>query len=170
MKLQQLTRVALMLALMIVFQSLRLFIPLPAFMSIFIIGSLVNACLLITLEIGHWRAALIPAIVAPVVAYMQQLLPLPILIVPIALANAAYILGYQVMAERNKILAIGVATVAKFIILYLTVWGLIQYIAIPANIAKMLTMMLGWPQIITGLGGGMIFFAVRKRLLAVSAK
>jgi hypothetical protein len=28
----------------------------------------------------------------------------------------------------------------------------------------MLTMMLGWPQLITGFGGGAIFFAVRRRL------
>jgi hypothetical protein len=153
---------------MIVFQSLRLFMPVPPFVSIFVIGSLVNACLLIAVEIAGWRLALIPAIVAPVVAYMQQVLPLPVFIIPIAAANGAYVTGYMALAERNRLLAVILATAAKFTIIYVAVHGLIKYVALPAKLAAMLTMLLGWPQIVTGFIGGMICLALRKRLQAVS--
>lgn len=164
MSIRKLNRTALLLALMIVFQSLRLYLPMPTFVSVFIIGSLVNACLLLTAATGGWKSALALAVVAPIIAYLQQALPLPILVLPIAAANIAYVCGYLVLAERQRVLAVLVATAAKFSVVYLTVVGLIEYSGISSNIVAMLTMMLGWPQWLTGIGGGMIFFAVRKRL------
>lgn len=167
MQLKQMTRMALLLALMIVFQSLRLLIPVPPFVSVFVIGSLVNACLLIAVEMAGWRLALLPAIVAPVVAYMQQLLPLPVLIVPIAAANGAYVLGYKALVEYSRLSAVVLATAAKFVIVYVSVAWLLKYIALPEKLAAMLTMTLGWPQIVTGLFGGMICLVMRKRLQAI---
>lgn len=164
MELKQMTRLALIVALMLVFQSLRLVLPLPPFMSVFLIGSLVNACLLAAVDTGGWRLALIPAAVAPVVAYLQQLLPLPVLIAPIAAANGAYVLGYRALADRNRLGAVALATAAKFAAVYLTVQGLLKYLVLPGNAAAILAMTLGWPQIFTGLAGGAVYFAVRRRL------
>lgn len=39
-----------LLALMIIFQSIRLVAPLPVFIMIFIVGSTVNACLLLAVK------------------------------------------------------------------------------------------------------------------------
>lgn len=164
MSIKKLNRTALLLALMIVFQSLRVYLPIPSFVSVYIIGSMVNACLLLAVSTVGWKAAVVLAATAPVVAYLQQVLPLPVLILPVAAANLAYVTGYLVLAGQNKVLAIGMATATKFIIVYFTVIGLIQYLGITGNVAAMLTMMLGWPQWITGFCGGAIFFAVRKRL------
>jgi hypothetical protein len=163
MNLKQLTRAALILALMIVFQSLRLVMPVPPFISVFVVGSLVNACLLLAVEFAGWRQALLPAVIAPLVAYLQQMLPLPLFILPVAAANSAYVLGYTVLAGRNRALAVAVATGAKFAIVYFVVAWLTGYVALPGNIADRLTMLLGWPQLITGIIGGMICFAVCKR-------
>ncbi|GBG58525.1 hypothetical protein SPFL3102_03892 [Sporomusaceae bacterium FL31] len=164
MSIRKMNRTALLLALMIVFQSLRLYLPIPSFVSVYIIGSMVNACLLLAASMVGWKAAFVLAVTAPVVAYLQQVLPLPVLILPVAAANLAYVTGYLVLAGQNKVLAISMATATKFMIVYLTVIGLIQYIGITGNMAAMLTMMLGWPQWITGFGGGAIFFAVHKKL------
>lgn len=164
MSTRNLNRTALLLALMLVFQSLRLYLPIPAFISVYIIGSLVNACLLLAAATGGWKPALSLAVVAPVVAYLQQALPVPVLIWPVAAANIGYIGGYLALAGQNRLLAVGAATTAKFIIIYITVAGLLQYAGITGQTAAILTMMLGWPQWLTGIGGGVIFLAVRKKL------
>ena len=46
---REVVRAALLLALLLVVQSLRFVVPLPPFISMFAIGTLVNACLLISL-------------------------------------------------------------------------------------------------------------------------
>ncbi len=107
---------------------------------------------------------MILAVIAPIVAYMQRALPLPILILPIAAANIAYIAGYLLFFAKNRILAISTAAIAKFVIIYLTVIGIVQYLGVAGKALVMLTMMLGWPQLITGFVGGAIFLAVCKKL------
>lgn len=164
MELKQMTRLALLVALMLIFQSLRLLLPVPPFVSVFVIGSLVNACLLAAVETAGWRLALVPAVVAPVVAYMQQLLPLPVLIPPIAAANGAYALGYNVLSGRSRLWAVVLATGAKFAVVYLMVRGVLVHIQLPEKAAAILMMTLGWPQIITGLAGGILYLAIRRRL------
>lgn len=164
MGIKKLSRTALLLALMIVFQSLRLYLPLPPFIAVFIIGSLVNACLLLAAVTGGWKAAATLAVVAPVVAYLQQALPLPVLLLPIAAANLAYVSGYLALAGKSSILAIGAATTAKFSVIYAAVVIVSQCAGLWGAITGPLTVLLGWPQWITGVGGGMIFLALRKRL------
>ncbi|MDU4960776.1 MAG: hypothetical protein E6X17_08975 [Sporomusaceae bacterium] len=163
MNLQQLTRTGLLLALMLLFQSLRLLLPLPPFASVFVIGSLVNACLLLAVEFCGWRPALLPALIAPLAAYLQQMLPLPVFILPVAAANAAYVLGYAALAGRCRPLAVAVATAAKFIIVYFVVAWLTGYVDLPQAVASRLAMLLGWPQLITGIAGGGLCYVVRKR-------
>lgn len=164
MGIRKLSRTALLLALVIVFQSLRLYLPLPVFVSVYIIGSLVNACLLLSAATLGPKPAWILAATAPVVAYLQQVLQLPVLILPVAAANLAYIGGYLLFAARNGLLAVSTATAAKWFVLYLTVSILGPFLGITGKMAAILTLLLGWPQVITGFGGGVIFFAVRKRL------
>lgn len=163
--LRSFVRVALLLACMLVFQSLRLLLPLPPILSVFGIGSLVNACLLLAVEFGSWQAALFLAGIAPIVAYLQQIIPLPIFIVPVAAANAGYILAYSWLAECSKLMGITAATGAKFAMVAATVTGLTQYLELPEKVVLLLQMLLGWPQLITGLGGGVIFLALRRKLL-----
>jgi len=147
---QHLTRAALLLAIMLIFQSIRLFVPVPPFVSMFVIGSAVNACLLLAVEQESWRLALVLAVIAPVIAYLQQVLPLPIFILPVAAANSAYVLGYYLGNRFTGYWpAIGIAAVAKAAALF---------------VATALSMMLGWPQLITGLGGGIFGYVILKRL------
>ncbi|MBP2634573.1 MAG: hypothetical protein H6Q72_480 [Firmicutes bacterium] len=164
MSIRKTSRAALLLALVIVFQSLRLYLPIPPFVSVYLIGSLVNACLLLSVLVAGWRAALALSVVAPVVAYLQQVLLLPVLILPVAAANIAYVGGYLMFAGKNTILAISTATTAKFLIIYLMVTSLIHYIGITGTTATALTLLLGWPQLITGFAGGAVFLSVSKRL------
>ncbi len=161
---RKMTRASLLLALMIVLQSLRLFMPVPPFLSMFVIGSAVNACLLVAVETAGWQAAIVLAFAAPVIAYVQQVLPLPVLMLPVAAANIIYILGYKILLPTNRWLAIGVAAALKMAGLYYAVSWLLMAVDIPEILATVLKMMLSWPQFITGAVGGILCFLVVARL------
>lgn len=158
------TRAALLLALTILFQSLRLIIPLPALFSTFLIGSLVNACLLITAETVGLRPALAIAVTAPIIAWFQQLLPLPVFIFPVAIANVIYVTIFFMIYRNQRWLSLSAAAVAKTLFLYIAFDWLLGFIALPPKISAGVLFVMSWPQLVTGLLGGMIAFYVSKRV------
>jgi hypothetical protein len=161
---REVVRAALLLALLLMVQSLRFVMPLPPFISMFAIGAMVNACLLISLEVAGWRLTMLSASIAPVIAYMQQVLPLPILIFPVAAANLAYLAGYAALRRQNVWLGIAVATAAKIILLWASMNLLLASLELPPAAATMLQNMLGASQLVTGLGGGLLCIFLMRRL------
>lgn len=160
-----LTRAALLLAVMLLFQSLRFIIPLPPFISLFVIGSAVNACLLLAVEQAGGRLALVLAVLAPLIAYAQQVLPLPVFIIPVAAANAAYVVGYKLGFTLGRWPAVGIATLMKAAALYFMITWILGWVQLPGPLAAVMSMMFGWPQLITGFGGGLLCFIVQRRVL-----
>ena len=158
------TRTGLLLALTLVFQSLRFIIPIPVFLSTFFIGSLVNACLLVALETVGIKPALLIVLVAPIVAYFQQLLPLPIFIIPVALGNAIYIGVFFISKRWNRWLQIGVAASSKMIFMYVAFSWLLTLLVIPAKLAAGLMLVMSWPQLVTGVVGGILGTIIKRRL------
>ena len=161
---REVVRAALLLALLLTVQSLRFIAPLPPFVSMFAIGTLVNACLLISLEVAGWRLTLLSASIAPAIAYMQQVLPLPVLIFPVAAANMAYIAGYAMLRRQNVWLGIAAATAAKIILLWTSMNLLLASLELPPAAANILQNMLGASQLVTGLGGGLLCIYLMRRL------
>jgi len=158
------TRTALLLALTLLFQSLRLFIPIPPFVSSFIIGSLVNASLLVAAEkVGIW-SGLIIAVIAPIVAYFQMLLPIPVFIIPVALGNAAYICLFLFAGKWGRLPGISFATMGKAGLLYAAFSWLLTFIAIPAKAAAGIMLAMSWPQVVTGVVGGLLASIIVKRI------
>lgn len=158
------TRTALLLAVTLIFQSLRFFIPLPPFLSSFIIGSLVNTSLLVAAEkAGLWPALMIASI-APVVAYFQQMLPLPIFIIPVAFGNAAYIVLFSVCLARSRVAGVAVAAVGKAGLLYAAFAWLFTFVAIPPKLAAGIMLTMSWPQLVTGVMGGLLSYLTVRRL------
>jgi len=160
----RMTRTALLLALTVIFQSLRFFIPIPVFLSVFLIGSLVNACLLLAVETVGIRYALLIAVGAPLIAYFQQLLPLPIFIIPVAVGNIIYIGFFRLGKEWNSGLRISGAAVGKALFLYGAFSWLLTIVAIPEKLAMSLVMVMSWPQLVTGVIGGILGIILKKRL------
>lgn len=159
-----LARAALLLALALLFQSLRFVIPVPPILSTFLIGSLMNACLLVAVEWVGAGSALLISFLAPVVAYFQQLLPLPIFIIPVVLGNAIYI-GIFLMGRRLQFwLNLSVAAASKAIFMYVAFTWLLNLIAIPAQLTAGLLFIMSWPQFITGMIGGILAGIIKKRL------
>lgn len=162
------TRAALLLALTLLFQSLRFVIPIPPFLSVFLIGSLVNSCLLIAGERVGIKYALIIGCSAPVVAYFQQLLPLPILIIPVILGNVIYILIFTIGKKWQRWIGVSLAAVSKFLFMYGAFTWLLTVIAIPTTMAASLMFVMSWPQLVTGILGGLLAGFITKRLQLLS--
>ena len=163
MKTKRITRAAMLLALTLVFQSLRFYIPVTPFASTILIGSLVNSCLLIsTITTGLGSAVLI-SVVAPLVAYFQQLLPIPVFVLPVACGNIIYVLVFQALKKRHG-LAVVAAAGAKTGVLYFSFVFLAAFFTLPGKIIAPVLFIMSWPQFITGLAGGIIGWFVLKRL------
>ena len=162
---KNLTRTGLLLALTLVFQSLRFLIPLPPWMSTFLIGSLVNAALLVALQALGLRSALLIACVTPVVAWLQQLLPLPVFILPVALGNSLYIWLFSRLRRAGpEWLAVGSAALGKAAFFFLAFRGLLSMLELPPALSAAILFVMGWPQLLTGLIGGFIAIYAWRRL------
>jgi hypothetical protein len=154
-----------MLALTIMFQSLRFVIPLPPLMSTFLIGTLINASLLIAVRAIGLNPALLIACVTPVVAWLQQLLPLPVFIVPVAIGNCLYVwLYYRLRRAGPEWAAIGSAAVGKAAFFYLAFSWLLSWLALPPVLSKGLLFVMSWPQLITGMAGGFVSLLAWRRI------
>ncbi len=160
----QLTRAALLLALMLALQSIRLLVPVPPVISMFVIGSAVNACLLLAVEKIGWRPALVLAVAAPAVAALQQFLPSPLFVIPVAAANIVYAAAYRLLLPVNRWLAVGVAAGAKMLGIYTAIALVLKVVHLPDKLAAGLQMMFGYPQLITGAIGGVLCYVIVKRL------
>lgn len=161
---QVLTRTALLLTLTLIFQSLRLFIPLPPIISVFFIGSLVNACLLIAVDCAGVKSATIIAILAPIIAYFQQMLFMPIFIMPIAIGNILYVLIFTLKSKWGYGLAVSMAAVIKTSFLYVSFLWLVSFIAMPSSVITGIVFIMSWPQLVTAGLGGFIAFTIIKRI------
>ncbi len=162
---KNLTRTGLLLALTLVFQSLRFLIPLPPWMSTFLIGSLVNAALLVALQALGMRSALLIACVTPVVAWLQQLLPLPAFILPVAVGNSLYIWLFSRLRRAGpEWLAVGSAALGKAAFFFLAFRGLLSILELPPALSTAILFVMGWPQLVTGLVGGFIAIYAWRRL------
>lgn len=163
MNLKNLIRAALLLALAIVFQSLRLMIPIPPFLTTFLIGSLVNACLLLTVELIGPGPAVLIAIITPFIAYFQQMLPLPVFILPVALGNSLFVLVYYAVRRQKILVQIGLAAVVKCMVLYGSFVWLLSLLTLPPFFVHGILFVMSWPQLVTGLLGGFLTMLVRRR-------
>jgi hypothetical protein len=165
MTVRWLTRTALILSLTLLFQSLRFIIPLPPVTSIFVVGTLVNACLITaTLSTGVYSGVLI-AVIAPLVAFFQQLFPTPLLIVPIAISNLLLVAIFTFLKTYRFWIQVIVAALGKSVFLYTSItWLLTNFIALPSKVSAVLLFAMSWPQGITAVAGGFVAYLIMNRI------
>ena len=93
---KQLVLMALLVALMVVIQSLRFVLPMPMLVIVFIIGTLLNAILLICYEILGLKQAYMMSFLMVLVAFLQQSFWHPLALVPALAANLGFVFTYHV--------------------------------------------------------------------------
>ncbi len=159
-----LVRSALLLALALVFQSLRFILPVPPPAAIFLIGTLVNTILAISTFSVGLRPALFISFVAPLIAFLQGQLPLVIFIPVVSAGNMIYCLVLFAMKNGCPYLVSALAALAKTATLTGGLWLCLQLFELSPAIAKVMSFALGWPQLVTGAAGAFIAFSILPRL------
>lgn len=147
---------ALLLALSLLAQSLRLVLPLPLFVSMFIVGTLLNAILFIAIAVTGFRTTLIIAWIAPAVALLQGQLPGLPFVPLVAVGNSVYILPLGVFKDANPYFVLAAAAAGKASTLFLGAWALLLTLDFPPLIGTNISFVMSWPQFFTALAGGLI--------------
>ena len=138
-----LVRGAMLIALTVVLQSLRLFIPLPPMASMFFIGTLVNMMLAVTVRLAGLKPALLAVVLLPFFAYLQGQLPIPLLIPVVIGGNAAFVLICHWAWHRRLMLA----PLPKTICMFPSSLVLFTVLLRPDKMEFAFVFMLGWPQL-----------------------
>jgi len=135
----------------------------PANISQYVIGSLVNLSLIVAAVMVGIKGGLIIAIAAPIIAFLQGFTPSPVLIVPIALGNVVLVAAVYFLYARNSVLAFALGAVLKFITLYISVVKIALPLFLPnapEQMQAVLSVQFSWPQLITASIGGILALGV----------
>lgn len=149
-----LTRSALILALAIVVQSIRL----PQYLT----GPLVNALLFIATAMVSPLSGVLVGLFTPMLAFSFGIMPLAPAVPIIMLGNSFLAIFFGLFAKK-PIIAIIIAAVAKYGIMALSVYyffPLLLNITFPDKMIAVLTT----PQLLTALGGGALALVILKAL------
>lgn len=126
----KLVRGALLVALALALQSLRLVLPMPQLLSTFIIGTLVHMMLVLTLQLSGLKTALLLAFLLPLTAYVQGQVLLPFLIPVIWLGNFIFVLLVRQFKDSRN-LSLSIPPLAKACVMLLAAWAALSFLALP---------------------------------------
>ncbi|MBB6218563.1 hypothetical protein HNQ80_004737 [Anaerosolibacter carboniphilus] len=150
---QKITRIGILLALTLAIQLMTL----PQLIT----GTAINAMLLISASTVGVVPAMMIGCITPIVALMVGIMKTPMApVIPFIIgANAALVLVYGYIQNRNKYMAIILAAAGKFLVLWAAVkWILISML--PGPLWEKVAITFGITQLFTALGGGVIALAV----------
>ena len=140
-------------------------IVLPRFIhNQFVTGPIVNATLFLGAYYLGSGPAILVGLVPSVTALSAGLLPLPLApMVPfIMISNAILIASFNWLKKFNFGSATIVASLAKYLFLYVTASFVISKLMPQTLASKASLIMMAWPQIVTALVGGLIAFGIIK--------
>lgn len=160
----KLVRGALLVALALALQSLRLVLPMPQLLSTFIIGTLVHMMLVLTLQLSGLKTALLLAFLLPLTAYVQGQVLLPFLIPVIWLGNFIFVLLLRQFKDSRK-LSLSIPPLAKACVMLLAAWAALSFLALPnPALRKTVMFAMSVPQLLTAVAGILLAEQVKKRL------
>lgn len=160
----KLVRGALLVALALALQSLRLVLPIPQLLSTFIIGTLVHMMLVLTLQLSGLKTALLLAFLLPLTAYVQGQVLLPFLIPVIWLGNFIFVLLVRQFKDSRK-LSLSIPPLAKACVMLLAAWAALSFLALPnPALRKTVMFAMSVPQLLTAVAGILLAEQVKKRL------
>ncbi len=149
-----LTRSALILALAIAVQSIK--------MPQFVTGPLVNALLFLAAALISPISGVLIGLFTPLLAFSFGIMPLAPAVPVIMLGNGLLAAVYGLLS-RKPVLGVGVASLAKYAVMTLSVYflfpGLLK-ITFPQKVVTILTT----PQLLTALAGGVLALLVIKAM------
>lgn len=160
----KLVRGALLVALALALQSLRLVLPMPQLLSTFIIGTLVHMMLVLTFQLNGLKTALLLAFLLPLTAYVQGQVLLPFLLPVIWLGNFIFVLLVRQFKGWRK-LSLLMPPLAKACVMLLAAWTALSFLALPnPALRKTVMFAMSVPQLLTAVAGILLAEQVKKRL------
>lgn len=158
---RKITYTAVLLALLIVLQWAT------KSLGQFVTGSCVNCILAVAALVVGWQGGLTVALVSPFMAFLLNIGPKNIAVVPaIAVGNAVLVLVlwlilYKKQSIVRSVLGVICASAAKFLTLYLLVVQLLcRVLTMPEKMVTVFSTMFSWPQLVTALIGSTVAVAI----------
>ena len=156
---QQLVRAALLLAVALVVQGLRFVLPLPGLVTMFVIGTVVNACLVLTVRRTRLRLAAVSSLLLPMVAYMQGQLALAPMIAIVFAGNLVLCLVAHRLHGWRLYLA---GPLLKTLFLWAGTGLVLNLLHLGGPVAHVMQLMMSWPQLVTAFLGILLAEVVDK--------
>lgn len=123
--------------------------------NIFIIGTLVNALLLISVEYCGLGGAITIACAVPLTAMFSGA-PIPFPFIPfIGIGNTLYVFLFYIVGKRISGIILG--AFSKFLFLYASVFLFLHISTVESKTAGILYFLFSWPQLVTACAGGLIY-------------
>ncbi len=162
---KKLVRGALLVALALVLQSLRLVLPLPLMASTFIIGTLVHMMLGLTLRFNGLTTAMLLGFLLPLTAYMQGQVAIALLIPVIWLGNLLFVLVLHMLSGNERKLKLFAAPLVKACVMAAAAWVVVTFVALPSPaVRKAVLFAMSVPQFVTAVCGILLARQVLLRL------
>ena len=162
--LRTLARGSVLLTMAIVAQEIRLFLPLPPLLSIIVIGTMLNAIMVIAVRYASLTSAIIISAVLPLFAFMQGHVIIPLMIPVIFLGNLVLVLVCDKFGGKGIII---LAPVLKTVTLYMLSRVLLSMLGLQNKVVDAILLGMGWPQLITAILGIILAMQLEKRLIFV---
>jgi len=156
-----LTKVGSKALLFAVFLAIALAAP---FIGVQIItGSIVNAVLFVSTGLLGITSGILIGFLPSIISLFAGLFPVTFYpMVPyIIIGNAILVLTFGVLAKKHFVLGVILAAFLKFLFLFLSS-SLVVSFFVGDSFPKAVVAMMGYPQLITALAGGVIAFFVSK--------
>jgi riboflavin transporter len=163
------------LILSMLFAAVVIFLQMPQMIT----GVIINMILILAADRLGTNKAMLLGMITPIIAAFSGVLPITLMaMIPfIAVANAVFVSSYNILAGKNRMLAVAAAAVLKFCFLYaavnllllrpLTVFdGKIYSVGVSQAVA----FMMGWPQLVTALIGGTLAVGILTSMNKFSKK
>lgn len=162
--LRTLARGSVLLTMAIVAQEIRLFLPLPPLLSIIVIGTMLNAIMVIAVRYASLTSAIIISAILPLFAFMQGHVIIPLMIPVIFLGNFVLVLVCDKFWGKGIII---IAPVLKTVTLYMLSRVLVSMLGLQNKVVDAILLGMGWPQLITAILGIILAMQLEKRLIFV---
>lgn len=160
-KIRQLSRGALLLALSVLSQQLRLVIPLPTPVMTLVIGSLVNTCLSLAAVYTSRLLAWVMCVALACIAFLQGHI-IGALVPVIALGNGMFV-EMLLIPGKKQVRYVG-APCAKTLVMLIGLCGVFYMLHFPMHLVwKMLSVFIP-TQFFTGLVGVLLADLIESRL------
>ena len=157
----KLVRAALLLAIALLSQQLRFILPLPKILDTLVIGTLVNATLVLTAHYTDLFLAAITTIALPIVAFLQGHLPIPMLIPVVFFGNFVFMIMCYFIRNKSIIL---IGPLLKTLTIYGSALWVLNILKLPQEKISALVLTLSWPQLVTGILGIILAGTIENRL------